>query len=56
MNKTDSFVQDLSHWSNAISYVAISRQYITKQYNMRIARWYMAIDKRDLCSQLTDFK
>ncbi len=24
MNKTDSFVQDVSHWSNAISTVAIS--------------------------------
>ncbi len=45
MNKTDTFVQDLSHWSNAILNVAILRQYITEQYDMRI-------DKRDFCSQL----
>ncbi len=54
MNEIDSFVQDLSHWSNAISHVAISRQYITEQYDMRIARWYIAIDIRDFCSQLID--
>ncbi len=55
MNKTDLFVQDLSHWSNATLNVAKSRQYITKQYNMRIVRWYIAIEKRDFCSQLIDF-
>ncbi len=53
MNKTDSFVWNLSHWSNAISNVAISRQYTTEQYDIRIARWYIAIDKRDFF-QLAD--
>ncbi len=52
MNKTDSFVQNLSHWSNVISNVAISWQYITEQYDMRIARWYIAIDKCNFYSQL----
>ncbi len=55
MNKTDSFVQDLSHWSNALSNVALSRQCITEQYDMRIARWYIAVNKRDCCSHLIDF-
>ncbi len=55
MNKTDSFVQDLSHWSNVISNVAISQKYITEQYDMRIAQWYIAVDKRDFCSQVIDF-
>ncbi len=55
MNKTDSFVQDVSHWSNAILNFATSRQYITEQYDMRIARWYIAVDKSDFCSRLIDF-
>ncbi len=38
MNKTDSFVQDLSHWSNLISNVAVSWQCITQQYNLRVAQ------------------
>ncbi len=38
MNKTDSSVWDLLHCSNAISNVAISQQYITEQYDMRISR------------------
>ncbi len=55
MNKTDSFVQNLSHWSNAISSVAISQQYITEQYDVWIARWYIPIDKHDFCSRLSTF-
>ncbi len=55
MNKTDSFVQDLSHWSDAISNVAISRLYITEQHDMRIARWCIAIDIHDFYSQLINF-
>ncbi len=42
MNKTDSFIWDLSYWSNAISNVAMLRQYITEQYDMRIARQYLS--------------
>ncbi len=55
MNQTDLLVQDLSHWSNAISNVAVSRYYITEQYNMWIAWRYIAVDKRDFCSRLIDF-
>ncbi len=50
-----SFAQDLSQWNNAISNAAVSWQYITEQYDMRIARWYIAVDKCDFCSQQTDF-
>ncbi len=35
MSKIELFVQNVTHWSNAISNVAISRQYITEQYDMR---------------------
>ncbi len=38
------------HLCNVILNVAISRQ-----YNMRIARWYIAVDECDFCSQLIDF-
>ncbi len=55
MNKADSFIQGLSHWSNGISNVAISRKYIAEQHDTRIARWYIVVDKRDFCSQLIEF-
>ncbi len=48
MNKTDPFVQDVSHWSKAISNVAT----ITIIYHRAI---HIAIDKLDFCSQLMVF-
>lgn len=55
MNKTDLYVQDIAHWSNAISNVVISRQYYHRAICSAIAWWYIAVDKRDFCGQLIEY-